>query len=155
MSATDRVFFDTNVLLYLLSQDSDRADHAERLLAGGGTISVQVLNELTLAGRRKFQLDWSGIDQLLMPVRALCEIRPLTEDTFDLGRRLAERYQFRIFDAMIVASALQAEADTLYSEDMHDGLCVERRLHIRNPFRCHRVQEPNPMLQGPKSVSHG
>ena len=112
---TERVFFDSNVLLYMLSEDMDKANRAEVLLAGGGTISVQVLNELTLAGRRKFRLDWRGIDQFLGPVRGLCEIKPMTEDTYDLGRTLAERYQLPVYDAMIVASALLAGADTLYS----------------------------------------
>lgn len=138
---TERVFFDSNILLYMLSEDMDKADRAEVLLAGGGTISVQVLNELTLAGRRKFRLDWRGIDQFLGPVRGLCEIKPMTEDTYDLGRTLAERYQLPVYDAMIVASALLAGADTLYSEDMHDGLLVEDRLRIRNPFRGHSVQD--------------
>ncbi len=137
----DRVFFDSNVLLYMLSEDRAKANHAEILLAGGGTISVQVLNELTLAGRRKFGLDWVGIDQFLMLVRAQCVIRPMTEDTYDLGRKLAERYQLPVYDAMIVAAALLADADTLYSEDMHDGLLVEDRLRIRNPFRARSVQE--------------
>jgi predicted nucleic acid-binding protein len=137
----DRVFFDSNVLLYMLSEDRDKADHAEILLAGGGTISVQVLNELTLAGRRKFGLDWVGIDQFLMLVRAQCVIRPMTEDTCDLGRKLAERYQLPVYDAMIVAAALLADVDTLYSEDMHDGLLVEGRLRIRNPFLARSVQE--------------
>lgn len=138
---TERVFFDSNVLLYMLSEDMDKANRAEVLLAGGGTISVQVLNELTLAGRRKFRLDWRGIDQFLGPVRGLCEIKPMTEDTYDLGRTLAERYQLPVYDAMIVASALLAGADTLYSEDMNDGLLVEDRLRIRNPFRARSVQD--------------
>ena len=146
-SVTDRVFFDSNVLLYLLSQDIDKAKRAEVVLAGGGAISVQVLNELTLAGRRKFHLDWAGIDQFLMLVRALCEIHPITEDTHDLGRKLAERHQLPVYDAMIVASALLANADTLYSEDMRDGLLVEGRLHIRNPFRARSVQERPPEQQ--------
>lgn len=137
----DRVFFDSNVLLYMLSEDMAKADRAEALLAGGGTISVQVLNELTLAGRRKFRLDWAGIDQFLVPVRTLCDIRPMSEDTYDLGRKLAQRYQFPVYDAMIVAAALLSNADTLYSEDMHDGLLVEERLRIRNPFQARSVQE--------------
>ena len=48
--------------------------------------------------------------------------------------RLAERYQFRIYDAMIVAAALAAGCDTLWSEDMQDGLMIDDRLAIRNPF---------------------
>jgi predicted nucleic acid-binding protein len=37
-------FFDTNVLLYIASGDPAKADRAERIIADGGTISVQVLN---------------------------------------------------------------------------------------------------------------
>ena len=134
-------FIDSNVVIYLLGSDSLKADRAESLIHGGAVCSVQVLNELTLAGRRKFRLDWGGIDQFLVPVRGLCEIKPMTEDTYDLGRTLAERYQLPVYDAMIVASALLAGADTLYSEDMQDGLRVEGQLRICNPFRARSVQD--------------
>ena len=138
---TERVFFDSNVLLYMLSEDMDKANRAEVLLAGGGTISVQVLNEMSNAAIRKLGMSWSQVGTLLEPVRALCRIEPLTEDTYGLGARLAVRYQFSVYDAMIVAAALLAGADTLYSEDMHDGLLVEGRLRIRNPFRARSVQD--------------
>jgi len=134
-------FFDSNVLLYLVSNDIAKAGRAETLLAGGGTISVQVLNEISNVAMRKLGMTWSQVDTLLEPVRALCRIEPLTEDTYDLGRQLAARYGLSVYDAMIVAAALLAEADTLYSEDMHDGLLVENRLRIRNPFRTHSVQD--------------
>jgi predicted nucleic acid-binding protein len=49
MSGAD-AFFDTNVVLYLLSADAAKADRAEELLAAGGTISVQVLNGLSVYG---------------------------------------------------------------------------------------------------------
>ena len=142
---SDKSFFDSNVLLYLVSDDTAKAERAEALLVGGGTISVQVLNEMSNVAMRKHGMRWLQVDALLEPVRALCRIEPLTEDTFDLGRRLAERYQFSVYDAMIVAAALLAEADTLYSEDMQDGLLVEGQLRIRNPFRAHSVQDaPEP-----------
>ncbi len=138
---TERVFFDSNVLLFMLSEDMDKANRAEVLLAGGGTISVQVLNEMSNAAIRKLGMSWSQVGTLLEPVRALCRIEPLTEDTYGLGARLAVRYQFSVYDAMIVAAALLAGADTLYSEAMHDGLLVEGRLRIRNPFRARSVQD--------------
>jgi len=142
---SDKSFFDSNVLLYLVSDDTAKAERAEALLVGGGTISVQVLNEMSNVAMRKHGMRWLQVDALLEPVRALCRIEPLTEYTFDLGRRLAERYQFSVYDAMIVAAALLAEADTLYSEDMQDGLLVEGQLRIRNPFRAHSVQDaPEP-----------
>lgn len=139
---TDKVFFDSNVLLYLLSDDVRKAACAEALLAGGGVISVQVLNEVVSVCLRKFGLTWAQVDVLLAPVRALCRVESLTEATHDLGRQLAQRYGLSVYDAMIVASALEAEALTLYSEDMHDGLRIEGGLQIRNPFRARSVQEP-------------
>jgi len=138
---SDDPFFDSNVLLYLASDDGAKANRAEALLSDGGTISVQVLNEMSNAAIRKLGMSWSQVGTLLEPVRALCRIEPLTEDTYGLGARLAVRYQFSVYDAMIVAAALLAGADTLYSEDMHDGLLVEGRLRIRNPFRARSVQD--------------
>jgi predicted nucleic acid-binding protein len=134
-------FFDTNVLVYFAAADARKAETTERLLLDGGIVSVQVLNELTLVCQRKLGMSWAEVDEVLANVRAACRIEPLTATTFDLGRQLAERYQFRVYDAMIVAAALLADANTLYSEDMHDGLCVEGRLRIRNPFVERRVQE--------------
>ena len=138
---SDNPFFDSNVLLYLASDDGAKADRAEALLSNGGTISVQVLNEMANVAIRKHGMSWSQVGTLLEPVRALCRIEPLTEDTYGLGAQLAVRYQFSVYDAMIVAAALLAGADTLFSEDMHDGLLVEGRLRIRNPFRARSVQD--------------
>ena len=134
-------FFDSNVLLYLASADAAKADRAEVLLADGGTVSVQVLNEISNVAIRKHGMTWTQVGILLEPVRALCRIEPLTEATYDLGARLAARYRLSVYDAMILAAALLAGADTLYSEDMHDGLLVEDRLRIRNPFRPRAVQD--------------
>lgn len=134
-------FFDSNVLLYLASDDGAKANRAEVLLAEGGTISVQVLDEMSNVAIRKHGMSWSQVGTLLEPVRALCRIEPLTEATHDLGAHLAMRYRFSVYDAMIVAAALLAGADMLYSEDLHDGLLVEDRLRIRNPFRARSVQD--------------
>ena len=48
---------------------------------------------------------------------------------------LVKRYDFQMFDALIVASALEANCTVLYSEDMHHDLLVEKQLRILNPFR--------------------
>jgi predicted nucleic acid-binding protein len=128
-------FIDTNVLIYLASADHAKADRAERIAAAGGTVSVQVLNELANVSRRKMGLSWSETRAFLSTVRALLVVEPLTADGHDLGLGIAERYGLSIYDAMIAASALQADCDTLWSEDMHDGLIIENRLHISNPFR--------------------
>lgn len=127
-------FFDTNILLYLLSADAAKADRAEALLSQGGHISVQVLNEFASIAIRKLKLTYAEVQEVLMPVRAICHLHPLTEETHDLGLRIAERYQVSIYDAMILASALTAGCSTLFSEDMQDGQLIDRRLLICNPF---------------------
>ncbi|CAG1770529.1 hypothetical protein BAC2_01114 [uncultured bacterium] len=112
------LFFDTNVLLYLLSADVAKADRAESLIAGGGVISVQVLNEFASVAVRKHALSYAEIRDALEPIRTVCKLVPLTAETHELGLRLAERYGFSVYDAMIVAAALLAGCGTLYSEDM-------------------------------------
>ncbi len=128
-------FFDTNVLAYIASGDAAKADRAEAAIAGGGTVSVQVLNELANVARRKMQMSWSETRTLLGTLRNLLTVHPLTLEIHDTGLRLAERYGFSTYDAMIAASALQAGCDTLWSEDMQHGMTIEECLRIVNPFR--------------------
>ena len=127
-------FFDTNILLYLLSGDEAKADRAEEVIAGGGIISVQVLSEFASVATRKLGMSWAEIREILSQVRAVCPVEPITVETHDRGLLLAERYGFPIYDAMIVASALLAKCATLYSEDMQDGQVIDGQLTIRNPF---------------------
>jgi len=134
MSGADR-FLDTNVLLYLLSADAAKADRAEAALAEGGVVSVQVLNEFASVASRKLGMSIAETREALAVVRALCRTVPLTEATHDKGLEIAERYGLAVYDAMIVAAALLAGCDTLYSEDLQDGQWLDGRLTVRNPLR--------------------
>jgi len=129
-----KVFIDTNILLYLLSEDSNKADRAETIVQAGGTISVQVLNELANVTHRKLAMSWMEINELLSLIRSLCSIEPLTIETHDMGILIAERYKLSVYDAMIVAAALLGGCETLCSEDMQDGLLIDNQLRICNPF---------------------
>lgn len=124
---------DTNILLYLLD-DGPKATTARQALADGGTISVQVLNEITTVCRRKVGMSWDEIRDFLGLVRERLTVVDLTDSIHDIGRALAERYQLSVYDGMIVASALANGCERLLSEDMHDGLVIEGRLLIENPF---------------------
>ena len=129
-----KAFIDSNILLYLLSADADKANRAEEIVRAGGLISVQVLNEITNVARRKLAMSWVEINEVLALIRAICPTEPLTIETHDRGRLVAERYGLSVYDAMIVAAALLAGCKTLYSEDMRDGLLIDHQLHICNPF---------------------
>jgi predicted nucleic acid-binding protein len=132
MSAASR-FFDTNVLLYLLSADHAKADVAERLVGSGGVISVQVLNEFASVATRKHRMQLPEVREVLRTVQKLCEVRPLSVETHERGLGVADRYQLSVYDAMIVASALEAGCKILYTEDLQDVAIVS--LTIRNPFQ--------------------
>ena len=134
MSQPQRPFVDTNVLLYLLSKDTAKADRAETLLAAGIVISVQVLNEFANVVRRKLGLAWPEVNQALLDIRRFAEVHPLTLQTHEHGLALAARYQLSLYDAMIAAAALEAGCTTLASEDFSAGQRLEGRLTIRNPF---------------------
>ena len=127
-------FFDTNVLIYLTSGDLAKAERAETVLRDGGAISVQVLNEIANVARRKLRMSWQDTRDFLSSMRGLLTVHPVTVETHELGISLAERYNLAIYDALIAAFALLAECDRLWSEDMQDGMAIDRRLRIVNPF---------------------
>jgi predicted nucleic acid-binding protein len=81
-------------------------------------------------------MPWPEIRRALDGIQVLCpDPLPLTIDTHGAALALAERYEYKIYDALILASALEARCTILYSEDMQDGQMIEERLTIRNPFR--------------------
>ena len=128
-------FIDTNVLVYLASDDRAKADCAEEVLRAGGVISVQVLNELTNVARRKMRMNWHDIHAFLGPLRGLLTVQPITVEIHLAGLALAERYQLSTYDAMIAASALGADCDILWTEDMQHDMVLGEKLRIVNPFR--------------------
>ena len=133
MSETD-AFFDTNVLLYLLSGDAFKADRAEALVAAGGMISVQVLNEFASVASRKLGISWPEIREVLETIRAVCRVEPMGLETHDLGLAFAERYGFSIYDGTILASAQLAGCRVVFTEDLQHGQVIDARLKIIDPF---------------------
>ena len=126
-------FFDTNILVYA-QQRGGKADRARALLAGGGKLSVQVLNEFTAVSRRKQRREWHEIAEAVADV--LTTVDPPLALTLDLhvaARALAEDHGLSFYDALIVAAALKAGCDALFSEDLQHGRTIGR-LAILNPF---------------------
>ena len=130
----EAVFFDTNVLLYLLSADTEKADIAEQLLAQGGSTSVQALNEFTNVSLRKLRMPLADVREVLAVVRRCLKVVPVTQEVHALGLDLLERYRFSVYDSMIVAAALISECTVLWTQDSQSGLKVDRLLELRNPF---------------------
>ena len=127
-------FFDSNIILYLLD-DSAKADKAAALIARGGTISTQVLNEVLVNCIRKAGMSWQEADDFLGGIRAACRVADLSAQVHDVGRALGERYGFSVYDAMIVAAALEAGCSVLLTEDLQHGQSIDQQLLVRDPFR--------------------
>jgi predicted nucleic acid-binding protein len=128
-------FLDTNVILYLGTEDRDKAARAEDLLAEGGVVSVQGLNEFVAVASQKYRMPWPEIEETLATVCAACRIEPLTLAVHEAAVALTRDHRFSFYDALIVASARIAGCDTLFTEDMQHGRVIDRALTIRNPFR--------------------
>jgi predicted nucleic acid-binding protein len=126
-------FFDTNILVYA-QQTGGKADRARVLFKGGGKLSVQVLNEFTAVSRRKQRRDWREITEAVSDVLTMVDPPlALTLDLHTKARALAEDHQLSFYDALIVASAIEAGCDTLFSEDLQHGRTIGV-LAIVNPF---------------------
>jgi predicted nucleic acid-binding protein len=128
-----KAFFDTNVLVYTVTLDP-RKRQADRILRAGGIVSVQVLNEFANVARNKLRHEWRTIryalEQFRLSFEAVC---PLTLDTHVAAVSLAEDNGLAFYEALIVASAIEAGCNTLYTEDMQHNRAIGG-LTIRNPF---------------------
>ncbi len=132
MSA-EKYFLDTNVVLYLVSGESKKADLADELVNRGAVISVQVLNECVAVARRKWKLPWNEIHLLLGYLQSSCHIVPLAISMHERAVDISEATGIRIYDALLVAAAEDAGCDTLFTEDLNNGQRIGS-VAIRNPF---------------------
>lgn len=128
-------FLDTNVLVYAFAADDRRSPKADELIAWGGTISVQVLNEFAHVAVRKLRRSWADTETALGAFRRLLDPPiPLTVGLHEKAIALARNHRFSFYDALIVAAAMQAGCRLLLTEDMADGAAIDG-LTIRNPFK--------------------
>ena len=126
-------FIDSNVVLYLFSSDTLKADRTESLLQSGGLISVQVLNEVASVCLRKLKMTWEDVDAVLETLKSTCEVLPVSLASHEKAVVLAQRYRLSLYDANIVANAILGGVKTLLSEDMQSGMLMDG-VTVVNPF---------------------
>ena len=129
-----RQFLDSNVVLYLLSDNQTKANCCEEIVEQGGVISVQLLNECVNVMLKKLKMAQPEIDEFLAVIKSICDIVPLSVEVHEGALELLDRYQLSWYDALIVSAAIESDCETLWSEDMHNGLVVNKTMTIRNPF---------------------
>ncbi|WP_310395060.1 PIN domain-containing protein [Hymenobacter sp.] len=132
-----RIFLDTNVLIYAYAA-FEPAKKAQALAASGTGerwISTQVLIEFINVSHRKLKTSWPDVQITLIELLDNHQVLQTTATTIAHATRLADRYGFSWFDALIAAAALECGCETLYSEDLQHGQLIENSLWVANPFR--------------------
>jgi predicted nucleic acid-binding protein len=129
-----RPFFDTNILVYAQTEDA-RAAKARELIAAGGVISVQILNEFANVLRKKLNRSWEDVSAASADIEfAFGPVRPLTVELHRQALDIARGRSLSLFDALIIASAAEAGCDTLLTEDMQAGVKISG-VQLVNPFK--------------------
>lgn len=129
-----RALIDTNVLIYAFEQGW-KAETARAVLASRPYVSVQGLTEFVRNARRKLEMSWTQANAARdIIVDAAAQVIPITLEVHREALRLTERYRLNLFDGQMLAAALAAQCDLFWSEDLQDGLVVDGRLRIVNPF---------------------
>ena len=134
MTKEGRPFFDTNVLIYALASNDRRTSAARALLAKGGAVGVQNLNEFASVASRKMKMSWHDIEQALSAIRTLCpSLIPVDIKIHEAAVEIARLYQYQIYDALVIAAAISARCPILYSEDLQHGQVIGG-VTVQNPF---------------------
>jgi predicted nucleic acid-binding protein len=133
---SDKIFLDTNIIIYLYSEDElVKNKQSESILQSENiTISTQVLNEFSNTLRKKFKL---GFDEIGKAIKQLIEnisVIPIRTQTIFSALNTAKKYRFSYYDSLIIASAIEYNCDILYSEDLQHGQIIEKKLKIINPY---------------------
>jgi len=134
MPMPGKIFIDTNIIIYSLGQTSTKAQIAAPLFVGSPSISTQVLSETANVAYKRLALSLFEIRQLINSLAAMCKVEIISFPIIELAINIQEKFCFSSYNSLIIASALGAGCDTLYSDDMQNGQEIDGRLHIVNPF---------------------
>jgi predicted nucleic acid-binding protein len=128
------ISLDTNILIYNhYSINKNYQDIANDLLLLHPVVSTQVISEYLNVMKRLYLMPKANLLNFCAQWTSQCNIHPVDTSTVKLAEHLILRYDFQIFDSIIIASAIEAGCEVLYSEDMQHNMKVEG-LSIINPF---------------------
>lgn len=135
MTDLERIFLDSNILVYLVGQDELKGEKVRHILKPEMIISTQVIIENVNACLKKLKLTKDSSFAHGQMLQSNFKVVTITTDIISLSFFLSKKYQLSLWDSLIVATALHNKCDTLYSEDMQNGLVIEQALTIKNPFK--------------------
>ena len=134
---SDKVFLDTNILVYLHSFDEPRKRQTSTELFSSFQCctSVQALNEFCYVSIKKQRRSRDEIEQALRNICDACQVSSISVTTMSHALKLHETYGYQFFDCLMLASAIENGCTQIMTEDMSSGHIIEQKLTIRNPFK--------------------
>jgi len=133
----DKVFFDSNIIIYAYSVDEPKKQTLVKALLNAHEeilISTQTINELINVTMRKKMLDALQVSAVVNELFLVCSVEVIDQNVIQKSLALVKKYRYSYFDSLMLASALSAGCSILYSEDMHNQQIIEGKLKIINPF---------------------
>ena len=133
----DNIFLDSNIFLYGFS-DIDLKKHEiakNILLSYNFAVSTQIINEVSNNMLKKLRLDESDIIEFINSCYKRYSIIDFSKDIFVAASMIRIKYGYSYWDSTVIASALENNCNILYSEDLHSGQEIEKKLKIINPFK--------------------
>jgi len=134
---SDKVFLDTNIIIYLYSEDEDeKRDIAYQFVNNTSCVtSIQVMNEASNVWFKKYALDKSEIVKYLDEIESISEeVLLVQRKTINRALDIKEQYGYSFYDCLMLASAIEANCGVILTEDMNDGQVIDGILQILNPF---------------------
>ncbi|MBI5213504.1 MAG: PIN domain-containing protein [Nitrospirae bacterium] len=133
----DKIFVDTNVLVYFISAEEDKKVKAGEVIFSGRDvyISSQVMSEFISVCFSKSLLTSEDLTGLVDNFLESLRFSSVEESTIKKSIRIKKEFNYSYWDSLIIASALENNCSVLYTEDMQDGQIIDDELTIINPFR--------------------
>lgn len=132
---SDNNFVDSNVLLYLFSDEQQKRNRAKQILLSSPIISTQVLSENVNVLSKKFK--HVTLEQIALHIKMLktcCQVTSVSLEVIEKALEIKKRYGFQWYDCTIISSAVLNNCTTLFSEDMQHNMRIDNNLLIINPF---------------------
>ncbi len=131
----NKIAVDTNILIYALDVTYPvKKRLSENLIDNLPIICTQNISEFANVCLRKFKFDKTTTLKIINRLLRKCVLKNCTNSTYLLAEKLIDKYQFQLFDSIIIASAIESGSEILYTEDLQHGLFIENQLRITNPF---------------------
>jgi len=133
----DKVFIDTNVLIYLYSADEpDKRQKAISVFDNYDCItSTQVINEFCNVCIKKMGKNVKDVAAAISEIINACKLELVEIETINMALELHNRYNFSYFDCLMLASALNSNCKYIFTEDMSDSQVIYEKLKIVNIFK--------------------